>query len=84
MSSTKNLGRTMRDRITGFTGVVTGQCSYISGCNQSLLLPPVKEDGAYRDGQWFDDQRLEVVPGTVIVTLDNGATPGCDMPAPKR
>lgn len=77
------LGITARDKITGFQGVVTGYCQYISGCHQALLVPPVDEKGAPRDGQWFDVQRLVKV-GSAVVTLDNGATPGCDQPAPVR
>lgn len=78
-----NLGERARDRITGFEGVVTGLCMYISGCNQALLVPPVDKEGQFRDGHWFDIQRLEQVPAARI-TLDNGSTPGCDRAAPKR
>lgn len=76
-------GRKVKDRITGFTGVVTGVVNYISGCNQALIAPPVGADGKLPDSQWFDVQRLEVVSDETI-TLDNGATPGCDMAPPKR
>jgi hypothetical protein len=77
------LGITARDRITGFQGVVTGYCQYISGCEQALLIPTVGPDGALRGGEWFDIQRLERV-GDDIVVLDNGSTPGPDKPAPIR
>lgn len=78
------LGVTAKDKITGFQGVVTGRCEYISGCDQALLIPKVDEKGSHRDGHWFDVQRLEVIPSEPTITLDNGATPGCDMPAPIR
>lgn len=77
------LGGQYKDIITNFTGVATGFTEYISGCNQVLLVPPVKDDGSYVDGMWFDVQRLERVEGT-IVSLDNSKTPGFDKPAPKR
>jgi hypothetical protein len=77
------LGNTVKDRITGFTGVVTGYVEYLTGCNQALVVPPVAPDGAMRSAEWLDVQRLEIQPGP-RVTLDNGATPGCDKPAPKR
>lgn len=77
------IGKKYQDRITGFQGVATGYVQYITGCNQALLAPTVNADGAMRDSQWFDVQRLEVLPGDGIV-LDNGATPGADKPAPKR
>lgn len=77
------LGITAKDTITGFQGVVTGYCAYVSGCNQALLTPPVDEKGAHREGHWFDVQRLQRV-GDTVIALDNSATPGCDMEAPKR
>lgn len=77
------LGCTAHDKITGFQGVVTGICEYISGCNQALLVPKVDKEGKHVDGQWYDVQRL-VVHDDEVITLDNGETPGCDMPAPKR
>jgi hypothetical protein len=77
------LGMTVRDRITGFTGVVTGYVRYISGCNQALVVPKVKEDGSLIDPAWYDEQRLEDT-GKGIMELDNGAHPGPDKPAPKR
>lgn len=79
-----DLGRTATDKITGFTGVATGICFYLSGCNQVLLVPKVAADGAYKDGQWFDVQRLTVDPDAAKVVLDNGQTPGADKAAPKR
>lgn len=51
-------GREYRDRISGFVGRCTGKASFISGCDQVLLVPSVGTDGAFRDGQWFDDERL--------------------------
>lgn len=77
------LGKTYRDKITGFRGVATGYVQYISGCNQVLIQPSVK-DGALVDSHWFDVQRLEVDDSAPIVVLDNGSTPGCDRAAPKR
>jgi hypothetical protein len=79
------LGQKVIDRITGFTGTVTGKCEYISGCSQVLVAPRVGDDGAFKDSQWFDQQRL--VPDatdTDLITLDNGPTPGADKPAPRR
>jgi hypothetical protein len=84
MTKMIELGQTVTDTITGFKGVVTGRCEYITGCNQVLLVPKVAEDGAYKEGHWFDEQRVEVDPAAAIVTLDNGATPGFDKEAPKR
>jgi len=72
-----------RDRVTGFKGVCTGFCEYISGCSQALLVPRVGKDGKSPDGGWYDVQRLECI-GKKIAELDNTETPGCDMAAPIR
>lgn len=73
-------GSTVRDKITGFVGIVTGKCSYITGCEQILVVPPAK-DGVFTAGTWFDEQRLEQTCAEVI-NIDNGNNPGCDIPAP--
>lgn len=78
------LGKTYKDKITGFQGVATGYVQYISGCNQALLSPKVGSDGALREAQWFDQQRLMVLPEVPQITFDNGSNPGFDRPAMKR
>lgn len=77
------LGHTYVDVITGFTGICAGRVEYLSGCNQALLVPKVSDEGAMRDAQWFDDQRLKQTDAQPI-SLDNSDTPGFDKPAPKR
>ena len=75
------LGCTYKDKITGFKGVCTGLCYYISGCNQALLAPKVDKDGKKSDGDWFDFQRCVLIKSKKV-TLDNSETPGCDISAP--
>ncbi len=77
------IGRKVRDKVTGFTGMVTGRVEYLTGCNQLLVAPKVKHDGSLVDSAWFDEQRCEIVEDDRLV-LDNGANPGCDREAPKR
>ncbi len=77
------LGDSAKDVVTGFAGVITGKAEYISGCSQALIVPPVAADGAYREGQWFDIQRIEIT-AVKKVQLDNTRTPGADKEAPKR
>lgn len=78
------LGKKYRDRITGFEGIATGRALYISGCAQVLVAPAVMEDGAFRESQWFDEQRLTAADTDAPIVLDNSATPGPDKQAPKR
>lgn len=83
MSAESLLGRLVKDKITGFSGRVTGYVQYITGCNQALVAPSIDKDGKFVDTHWFDEQRLEFVDDSVL-SLDNGNSPGCDDPAPLR
>lgn len=78
------LGSKVKDRITGFSGIVTGRCQYLSGCSQALVSPSIGEDGAYKEPHWLDEQRLEVDVAAGVVALDNGPNPGFDKAPPKR
>lgn len=79
-------GDTARDTITGFTGIVTGRCNYITGCDQILLAPPAK-DNEYKRSEWFDLDRVEVItPNSYVLPVAAGktATPGPDRAAPTK
>ena len=52
------LGAKVRDSATGFTGVVTGLCTYLSGSSQILVEPPSG------DSRWIQTARAEVVDQT--------------------
>lgn len=78
------LGVKAKDKITGFTGIVTGKASYLTGCDQYLVQPKCKEDGEMTDGRWFDEQRLEIVPDTQKAALDNSRGNGACGVAPTK
>lgn len=54
------LGKKGRDKITGFEGIITGRCQYLTGCDQYSLVPPVR-DGKIEGAQWFDEGRIEII-----------------------
>ena len=81
MKGIELLGFTFRDRITGFEGIATGHVSYITGCDQLLLVPPVDGDGKVRDSQWFDTQRCELVTAKSRIAIDNSKFNGPDKEA---
>jgi hypothetical protein len=75
------LGQEAKDAITGFKGIITGRIEYISGCLQYAISPPVKEDGSKRDGEWFDEERLEIVgPGVTLASRLGGGPVPRDAP----
>ncbi len=55
------LGRKVKDRVTGFTGVVTSISFDLYGCVQGWVVPQLGEDGKVRDSSWFDLNRLQIL-----------------------
>ncbi|WP_411033811.1 hypothetical protein [Shinella sp. BYT-45] len=77
------LGATYYDLITGFEGVAIGYVQYITGCNQ-VLLAPRAIDGAMKESQWIDEQRLTVNEDVAVIAIDNGRAAGFDRAPPRR
>lgn len=55
------LGMKAQDKVTGFTGIVTGIVYYLSGSTEALVVPTIKPDGNYVEGRWFAIQMLNIV-----------------------
>lgn len=82
-------GDQLKDAITGFRGTAIGYCTYITGCNQYLLVPKVNKVNDKRpDGEWFDEDRLMKVKDSKKINLPAigkiSASTGPDKEAPKR
>lgn len=61
------LGIKVKDIITGFPGVIMGRADYLTGCNQYAVSPTdLNKEGKCRYWEWFDENRLKVVPGKKI------------------
>ena len=76
-------GQFVKDRITGFCGVITGRVDYISGCQQYVVQPQSETPEKWHDGKWFDEDRLVVdaakAPMSLVVE-----TNGFGDPAPVK
>lgn len=85
ITTTFNNGDEVKDKITGFQGVVTGYTLYITGCNQVLVQPEMQE-GKFVNAQWMDEDRLELVIAGKIkpftVQAPENARPGFGESAP--
>lgn len=55
------LGVTVRDRVTGFEGMVTSQTRYLAGCDRVEVTPPVGRNGKLREKGWCDVLTVDVV-----------------------
>lgn len=81
---TSLLGFYVSDTVTGFSGVVTGEVTYLTGCVQCLVQPRVKEEGAaIPDASWVDRSRLYVRQDhEPVVIAAPTLEPGCDRVQP--
>lgn len=53
------LGDKVTDKVTGFTGIVTARCEWITGHVQIEVAPLCEKDGKMVDDKWLDENRLE-------------------------
>jgi hypothetical protein len=79
-----NLGKKAKDKVTGFTGIITGKCFYLYGCAQYCLVPEADiNDMKLREGAWLDDGRIEIIGKGItkkeVKGSDNGG-PNIDCP----
>ena len=73
------LGQKVKDVITGFEGIVTGRCEYLTGCNRVLVLAQAK-DGKAGEGSWLDEDRCEVLDETPLQLPRKTAAGFCQAP----
>jgi hypothetical protein len=86
------LGWKVKDKLTGFTGVVSHVGIDVSGCVQAIVKPPVTLDdkGSQKmgDGDWFDVARLEKIGDAPIFKpipqKGTDLTAGCDNKKPLK
>ncbi len=68
MSQNPELGDLVRDKITGFEGVVTCVSHWLSGCDRVVVQPQKLGEGNFvRSTEVFDAIQVEVVKAGVIV-----------------
>lgn len=76
-------GDQVKEKITGYEGIVTGTCFYITGCNQYLVTGKATKDQAEPPALWYDEGRLELI-ASKVVSIESVTTedPGCDKAPP--
>jgi hypothetical protein len=78
------MGKKVKDKISGFEGIVTGIVDYLTGCKQLLIQPPAK-DGEFKSSIWIDIDRVEVIgDGIKKEKVSSKKNPGFDSPAPAK
>jgi hypothetical protein len=76
-----NLGDKVKDKITGYEGIITGITNWINGCTTCCVKSQDLKDGLPKEGQWLDEPQLKLVKKSVV---NAGKDPGGSMPIPKR
>ena len=71
-------GDEVTEKITGFKGVITGTCFYLTGCSQYLITAKSK-DGKEPTALWYDEGRIEYVKTAVSEGDVKGTDNGCDI-----
>jgi hypothetical protein len=79
------LGSRMKDKVTGFIGIVVCQSRYLTGCNRYSLQSPKLKDNKPADWHAFDEDQIELCAGKGKVKL-NIKKPGgaVEHEAPQR
>jgi hypothetical protein len=65
----KLLGKKVRDKVTGFEGIVSSVGFDLYGCVQAVVTPVMAEKGKLEPGQWFDTKRLFVLDDSPVMTV---------------
>ena len=78
------LGTVVRDKVTGFTGVIVCQSKYLTGCNRySLQDQKLGKDGKPQDWVAFDEDQLDSVKKTVKIRKEQKGGPVKMEPTPR-
>lgn len=61
MNNESKLGKKVKDRVSGFTGIAVSETKYLQGCNRIVVQPTVKKDGTLPEAKNFDEPDLIVI-----------------------
>jgi len=55
------LGQKVRDRISGFEGIITCIAEYYNGCVRYIIQPKIEKNGKFCDSETIDQEQLELL-----------------------
>lgn len=74
-------GDQVKEKVTGFSGIITGTCFYLTGCSQYLITAKPKDEFSEPTAIWYDEGRLEMISENIVKSEDVAAEEnGCDIP----
>ena len=77
-------GDKVRDKVTGFEGIIKGRTNWMTGCNTYGIQGPLK-DGKILEPEWIDEGQLDLVkqqfiPVSSVMAVEDGGP----HPTPKQ
>lgn len=55
------LGLEVKDKVTGFKGILMWRVQYLTGCDQYGIQGPINDKGELPEPKKFDESRIEVI-----------------------
>lgn len=79
-------GQKAKDKITGFQGILTGHCEYLTGCDQYLIQPRCEKNNVFPEAQWIDEGKIIIISKKQLFKPEDvkGDEDGCDSPSPHK
>ncbi len=68
-------GDKVKDRITGYTGIVVATTTWINGCHRYVIQAQELKDGKPVDSHTFDEQELQLVQANALNLQQKPAEP---------
>lgn len=81
---THELGKKAKDKITGFQGILTARCEFLTGCNRYAIQPTELKDGKPIDAIYFDEAQIEIVSDGISEKDVQGEKKGACAPNPSK
>lgn len=76
-------GDEVKEKISGFKGIITGSVFYLTGCNQYLVTAKPKDEFSEPTSLWYDEGRLELINKEIYTDKDViSEENGCDIRPP--
>lgn len=83
-----DLGDHVRDRITGFEGIITGITRWLTGCDRAVVQSRILHEGRPQMSESFDVMQLELIERAVIKIepqqTNDGERTGGPRPTPSK
>ena len=79
-----NLGSEVRDKITGFVGIVVSRHQWINNCNTYSAMSQKLKDGMPQESARFDEPQLELVKKDVVESNTKTGGPDRKVQQPNR